>query len=69
MFLIYSFIVVKINTIDPSKLVDFPNYFLIFGLNFGYPWVLATLVAIFFLTKNGVMRSALIEKLKEIICT
>ena len=69
MFLIYSFIVVEINSIDPSKRVYFPNYFLIFGLNFGYPWVLATLVAIFFLTKNGVMRSALIEKLKEIICT
>jgi hypothetical protein len=69
MFLIYVFIVVKINSIDPSKIGDFPNYLLVFSLHFGYPWALAASVAIFFLAKNGVMRSALIEKLKEMICT
>ena len=68
-FCTYILIVFKINSIDPSKIGDFPNYILIFGLHFGYPWALATSVAILFLAKNVVMRSALIEKLKEIFCT
>jgi len=68
-FCTYIFIVFKINSIDPSKISDFPNYLLVFGLHFGYPWALATSVAILFLAKNVVMRSALIEKLKEMFCT
>ncbi len=68
-FFMYVLIIFKINSLDPSIIGDFPNYLLIFGLHFGYPWALATSVAFLFLAKNGVMRAALIEKVKEMFCS
>jgi hypothetical protein len=68
-FFVYSLVFSKMNSIDPGEIGNYPNYLVLFGLHFAFPLALSTLVTVIFYSKNGAMRSALFERLKELIDT
>jgi hypothetical protein len=68
-FFVYSLVFSKMNSIDPGEIGNYPNNLVFFGFHFAFPLALSTLVTVIFYSKNGGMRSALFERLKELIDT
>jgi len=64
---IYGYLLVSINYLEPALLNDYPNYLLMYALNFGFPLFSCSAFSVLFYAKNHHMRSTLWEELQEII--
>jgi hypothetical protein len=65
--LIYGYLVITINCINPGLINDYPNYLLIYALHFGFPMILSCSFSIFFYAKNKKLRLTLLERIHEIL--
>ena len=64
--IIYGYLMLSINSIHPSLINVFPNYFFVYGLHFGFPLFCCSVFSLLFYAKNKHMRSTLWEEIKDI---
>jgi hypothetical protein len=64
---VLGYLTVTINSFEPAAINVFPNYFFIYGLKFGSPFVGCSTFVFLFYARNKELRSTLFSETKELI--
>ena len=63
--IIYGYLVVSIQTLDPVLINDYPNYLFVYGLHFAFPLIGCSTFSILFYAKIQHLRAVLVEEICE----